>query len=90
MIFELPQSVFMAPATKKKADLLKSGFSLQMEMHNLAAVNAAIAAIETSAELENEPVSLEAQDDKEITCWPWIGRSDWGLVGSGFVRPCNA
>jgi len=80
----------MAPATKKKADLLKSGFSLQMEMHNLAAVNAAIAAIETSAELENEPVSLEAQDDKEITCWPWIGRSDWGLVGSGFVRPCNA
>lgn len=36
-----------------------------MEMHNLAAVNAAIAAIETSAELENEPVSLEAQDDKD-------------------------
>lgn len=35
-----------------------------MEMHNLAAVNAAIAAIETSAELENEPVSLEAHD------WP--------------------
>ena len=61
-----------------------------MEMHNLAAVNAAIAAIETSAELENEPVSLEAQDDKEITCWPWIGRSDWGLVGSvllGLVMP---
>lgn len=60
-----------------------------MEMHNLAAVNAAIAAIETSAELENEPVSLEAQDDKDyILAMDWPFRLGIGRIR--FVRPCNA
>ena len=68
---------FMAPAP------------LQMEMHNLAAVNAAIAAIETSAELENEPVSLEAQDDKDyLLAMDWPFRLGIGRIR--FVRPCNA
>lgn len=58
----------------------------KMEMHNLAAVNAAIAAIETSAELENEPVNLQCSVHTGEVLAGNIGsptRMKYGLLGDG-------
>lgn len=58
----------------------------KMDMHNLAAVNAAIAAIDISAELEAEPVNLQCSVHTGEVLAGNIGsptRMKYGLLGDG-------
>eukprot|EP00913_Durusdinium_trenchii_P029400 g27560.t1 len=58
----------------------------KIEMHNLAAVNAAIAAIESSADLEDEPVNLQCSVHTGEVLAGNIGsptRMKYGLLGDG-------